>query len=360
MLQNEELLKKRFFLEHLYIRKLGIPGKLFPMLITVIFLIVGYFAGIFEAEIEIMAQISYIFWILFIPLTIYLMTWLDKSMKRTIRKANQLIIYEKETQRNILNSLYGTPGILMSLLIALPFILYDITGFWFTGEGWLTDIQAYFLASDNSWYPHITETMNGIGFGSLLWLIVWIIPWLFMGALIWMSISFVIYIRSILKETKWKDDIKKVIREKQHRGILTSSIMAFLPLSPFIAIKFIYQAFFEPWWSDTVSMYILFILFIIGTIVSPSIIAGDIDKEKKETLQNMAKLEASQFENLLQGKQINTESILRATLIYLYIEKVNTEFKKKTLDKHLVNRMIVAALVPVITYAVRYLIPILG
>jgi hypothetical protein len=362
--REEELLKKRFFLERFYVRELGIPGKLVPLAFTMIFLIIGIYAGIFTNEIEYSAKISYIFWILFIPLTVYLMTWLDKTMKKTIRETNKLIKYEDSVQKSLLNSLYGLPGILMSIIIALPFIIYDITGFGFTSEGWIKDIQIYFADGDNSWYPRITETTNGVGFGSLLWLILWIIPWFFMGAFIWMSFSFAIYMRAKLKETKWKDDIQKVIREKQHRKLLTLSIMTYLPLSPYIAVKFIFQTFFEPWWSDTISLYILFIIFIVGTIIAPSIIAKDIDEEKEEFLLEVDKIENAQFnviaKNLIDGKEVNTDALSKAIVTYLYTEKLKTDFKKKTLDRHLVNKMIVAALVPIITYGVRYIIPIFG
>ncbi|TFG23611.1 MAG: hypothetical protein EU532_13320, partial [Promethearchaeota archaeon] len=170
---------KRFYLERFYVRKFGFLGKLFPFVITVIFLVLGYFAGLFtEPDILLDAKISYIFWAFFIPLTVYLMTWTDVAIKSTINKANQLIEFDKGAQKNLINSLYGAPGILMSILIALPFIIYDISGFWITEEGWLNDIAYYIAEADNSWYPRITETTNGIGFGSLLWLIIWIVPWL--------------------------------------------------------------------------------------------------------------------------------------------------------------------------------------
>lgn len=361
--REEELLKKRFYLERFYIRSHGVLGKLFPLLFTIIFLIVGFFAGIFEPQIDIMAKISFIFWILFIPLTVYLMAWLDKSIKKTIRKTNQLIRYEHEVQRNLLNSLYGAPGIVISLIIAIPFIIYDITGFGFgpiIGQGWLYDITQL----DDTWYPGISAGST-VNLGSLLWIVVWVIPWFFMGALIWMSIAFLLYMRAKLKETKWKDDIRIVIKEKQHKSILTASIMTFIPLSPYIAIKFIYQVFFQPWWSDTISMYMLFIIFIIGTIIAPTIIAGDIDKEKKEALIGLNRIKDAKFfetaKNLLDGKDLSTDIMLRAVLIHLYTEEMNVELKKKTLDRHLVNKMIVAALVPIITYAMRIILgPILG
>jgi hypothetical protein len=363
---ENELENKRFYLERFFLRKYGFLGKLFPFVITIIFLVLGYFAGLFtEPEIALDAKISYLFWALFIPTTVYLMTWTDVAIKRTINKANQLIRFDSSAQKNLLNSLYGIPGILMSILIASPFIIYDITGFWITQEGWLNDIAYYFSTSDNSWYPRITETINGIGFGSLLWLIIWVVPWLFMGAFIWMFFSFLIFIRSKLKQTKWKDDIQVVIREKQHKGLLTRSIFAFLPLSAFIAIKFIYQTFFLPWWSDTISMYIIFVIFLVGTIIAPTIIARDIDHEKKEAFDKVEKIRFQKFnqyaKQILEGNEGNSEEMLRSVLVYLYTQDLFVELKKKTLDKHLINKMIVAAMVPILTYAVKIFIgPILA
>ena len=357
---------KRFYLERFYLRKFGFLGKLFPFVITVIFVVLGYFAGLFtEPEILLDAKISYLFWAFFIPLTVYLMTWTDVAIKSTINKANQLIEFDKGVQKNLINSLYGLPGIIMSILIALPFIIYDISGFWITEEGWLNDIAYYVAEADNSWYPRITETTNGIGFGSLLWLIIWIVPWLFMGAFIWMFFSFLIFIKSKLNQTKWKDDIQVVIREKQHKGLLARSIFAFLPLSAFIAIKFIYQTFFIPWWSDTISMYIIFILFLVGTIIAPTIIARDIDHEKKEIFEKVEKLRFKKFnryaKQILEGEEANTEEMLRSVLVYLYTQDLFSDLKKKTLDKHLINKMIVAALVPILTYAVKvFLGPVLA
>jgi hypothetical protein len=356
--------QKRFYLERLYIRRWGVIGKLFPFIITILFLVAAFFAGLFT-EPEILATldtfdnaiISYMFWALFIPVTVYLMTWTDIAIKKTINKANELIKFDKEVQKSLIKSLYGLPGIIISILIALPFIIYDITGFGLTDEGWLNDILWYFTNSDNSWYPRITESINGIGFGSILWLIIWIVPWLFMGAFIWMFFSFIIFIRAKLKQTRWKDDIKIVVQEKQHKTLLTKSIFAFLPLSAFIAIKFIYQTFFLPWWSDTISMYIIFIIFLVGTIIVPTIIAKDIDKEKKEALIFVEKVYHLKFhevaKNIIEGKESNTDNMLKAVITYLYTEEMNIELKKKTLDKHLINKMIVAAMVPILTYAVK-------
>lgn len=363
--------QKRFYLERFYIRKWGWFGKLFPFVISIAFLIAGYLAGIFT-EPDILATLntfdnaiySYVFWALFIPVTVYLMTWTDIAMKKTINKANELIKFDKEVQKSLINSLYGIPGIIISILIAIPFIIYDITGFGFTDEGWLNDIAWYFANTDNSWYPRITETANGIGFGSILWLIIWIVPWLFMGAFIWMFFSFIIFIRAKLKQTRWKDDIKVVVQEKQHKSLLTKSIFAFFPLSVFIAIKFIYQTFFQPWWSDTISMYIVFIIFLVGTIIAPTVIAKDIDNEKKEALMTVEKFQHLKFhevaKSILEGKESNTDDMLKAVIAYLYTEEMNMELKRKTLDKHLINKMIVAAMVPILTYAVKMLIPFLS
>ena len=361
--------QKRFYLERFYIRKWGIVGKLFPFVITIAFLIAGYLSGLFT-EPEILASpdnpiISYLFWAFFIPITVYLMTWTDVVMKKTISKANELIKFDKEVQKSLTNSLYGVPGIIISILIALPFIIYDITGFGLGNEGWIVDIQAYFLDADNSWYPRITETVDGIGFGSILWLVIWIVPWLFMGAFIWMFFSFLIFIRSKLKQTKWKDDIKIVVKEKQHKSLLTKSIFAFLPLGVFIAIKFIYQTFFIPWWSDTISMYIVFIIFLVGTIIAPTVIAKDIDHEKEEALRAVEKIQNLKFhevaKNIMEGKESNTDDMLKAVLAYLYTEEMNFELKKKTLDRHLINKIIVAAMIPVLTYAVKFFVgPILA
>jgi len=369
VLSTNQFEQKRFYLERFYIRSWGWFGKLFPFIITIAFLISGFFAGIFT-EPAILATldqidnaiISYLFWALFIPVTVYLMTWTDVAIKKTINKANELIRFDKEVQKSLVKSLYGAPGIIISILIALPFIIYDITGFGLNlgcpdnCQGWLYDIKYL----DDSWYPRISETTNGINFGSILWLVIWIVPWFFMGAFIWMFFSFIIFIRAKLKQTKWKDDIKVVVQQKQHKTLLTKSIFAFLPLGTFVAIKFIYQTFFDPWWSDTISMYVVFIIFLVGTIIAPTIIAKDIDKEKKEALMIVEKFQHLKFhevaKNILEGKESNTDDMLKAVIAYLYTEEMNSELKKKTLDKHLVNKMIVAALVPILTYAVRYLV----
>jgi MFS family permease len=361
--------QKRFYLERFFVRRWGWFGKLFPFTITIAFLVAGYLSGLFTEPDIIYSPdnpiISYLFWAFFIPFTVYLMTWTDIAIKKTIKKANDLIKFDKEVQKNLINSLYGIPGIIVSILIALPFIIYDITGFGITDEGWLNDIAWYFANTDNSWYPRITETTNGIGFGSILWLVIWIVPWLFMGAFIWMFFSFIIFIRAKMEQTKWKDDIKVVVQEKQHKTLLTKSIFAFLPLSVFIAVKFVYQTFFIPWWSDTISMYIVFGIFLIGTIIAPTVIAKDIDDEKEEALALVEKMQHLRFhevaKNIVEGKESNTDDMLKAVIVYLYTEEMHMELKKKTLDKHLINKMIVAAMVPILTYAVKFFIgPILA
>jgi hypothetical protein len=358
---------KRFYLERLYIRKWGIIGKLFPFLISIVFLISGFIAGIFT-EPEILANVefkpipSYLFWTFFIPLTVYLMTWTDVSIKKTIHKANDLIKFDTKTQKNLMKSLYGIPGILISILIALPFMVYDVTGFWITDQGWIYDVGA---ATDNSWYPGIMEAANKyLSFGSILWLVIWLVPWLFMGAFIWMFFSFLIFIRAKLKATKWKDDIKIVVKQRQHKILLTKSIFAFVPLGVFIAIKFIYQMFLDVWWSDTISMYIVFIIFLVGTIIGPTIIAKDIDKEKAEALILVEKVQQTKFheiaKKIVEGQEGITDEMLKAVLVYLFTEEMHAELRKKTIDKNLINKMIVAALVPIITFGIKFLLPFLA
>jgi hypothetical protein len=138
-----------------------------------------------------------------------------------------------------------------------------------------------------------------------------------------------------------------------------------MPLGIFIAIKFIYQTFFQPWWSDTISMYIVFIILLVGTIVAPSVIAKDIDNEKEDALRMVENIQHHKFhevaKNIMEDKETSTDDMLKAVLAYLYTEEMNLELKKKTLDKNLIYKIIVAAMVPIITYAVKFFIgPILA
>lgn len=112
-------------------------------------------------------------------------------------------------------------------------------------------------------------------------------------------------------------------------------------------------------------MYIVFIIFLVGTIIAPTIISKDIDNEKKEALGTIERVHRLKFhevaKDIIEGKEGNTDDILKAVLVYLYTEEMNMELKKKTLDRHLINKIIVAAMVPILTYGVKiFLGPVLA
>lgn len=265
------------------------------------------------------------------------------------------IKYQKH--KRTLDLMFGIKGVIITCLIALPFILYDITGLGNPNEGWINDITYYYETGDNSWYPHITETENGVGFGSILWLVIWIIPWLYFGAFIWLAFAFLVYMNVTMKTATWRDDIKTVIREKQYNKLLGLSIAAYVPLAPFLAIKIIFQIFFIPWNSDIIATYVLFAVFIAAVIISPIIISKDIGREKKKTIKLIQRTGFTAFENtikdIVDGKDMDIASLLKAELMYTYT-KESTEFlSQRVIDKKLIYKIMFAAIGPVISFIVK-------
>ncbi|MFX1496901.1 MAG: hypothetical protein ACFFBH_05215 [Promethearchaeota archaeon] len=98
----------------------------------------------------------------------------------------------------------------------------------------------------------------------------------------------------------------------------------------------------------------------ICTIIASTLIARDIDKKKKEVLVGLNRIhDVNLFEtvkSLIDGKDLSTDTILRAVLVRLYTEEMNVKLKQHTLDRDLVNKMIVVALVPIISYKVRIIL----
>ena len=89
------------------------------------------------------------------------------------------------------------------------------------------------------------------------------------------------------------------------------------------------------------------------------------EREKEEALRMVENVQHHKFhevaKNIMEDKAASTDDMLKAVLAYLYTEEMNMELKKKTLDKHLIYKILVAAMVPIITYAVRFFVgPILA
>lgn len=335
----------------------GAIGYSFPIAILVIYFVIGYYAGIYDAEIALEAKFDYVFWGIFLTLSTYLLDLFVDSITRVMQEADRVMNVKYETHNKVLKTMFGAKGIFITFLIALPFVLYDITGFGSTTEGWLTDIRLYYKTGDNSWYPHITETTNGIGFGSLLWLIVWIIPWFYFAAFIWLAFAFLVYMNRTLKYATWKDEIQKVVREKQYRHILGLSIAAYWPLAPFLAIKIVFQIFFIPWWSDTIATFLLFLVFIAGVIISPFLISREISKEKKKAIRTIQDTGITIFESTVKDviyeKNVELLNMIRANLIYTYVKEITETLQQRVMDKKLIYKILLAALAPIISYIVK-------
>jgi hypothetical protein len=81
-----------------------------------------------------------------------------------------------------------------------------------------------------------------------------------------------------------------------------------------------------------------------------------------DTIERVYRLKFHEVaKSIIEGKEDNTDDILKAVLVYLYTDEMNKELKKKTLDRHLINKIIVAAMVPILTYGVKiFLGPVLA
>ncbi len=352
-----QLKRRGFFFDRLIPEQERLIDYLVPLFIFSAFFVVGYFVGIYDPEISVDAKSDYTLWVLIMIFGTYLMDWLVDAMTKVMQEADRVMKIEFKTQKKIIKVIFGPIGLLMSILIAVPFILYDITGFGIFKEGWLYDIQQYKTNCDNSWYPHICDYPQGIGIGSILWLVIWTIPWLIFGAFIWLAFAFLIYLNTTLKHAKWKDEIHVVMRDKKYKRVLGLSIAAYIPLAPFLAMKLIYQIFYIPWASDTIATYILFILFMLGVICTPFLISKEIDAEKKFALENMRTVSSQIFDatvkDVLMGKDLDLAAMIKANLVYNYTKDIYGALSGKVLDRALINKIIIAALAPLLSYLVK-------
>ncbi len=354
------LRRRGYMFDRLVLEWHGRIGYLFPLTILITILSLGYFVGIFESEICYEAQISYVFWAIFITLSTYLLDLFVDAITNAMQESDHAMNIKFEKHKKILDFMFGFKGVIITCLIALPFILYDITGLGNFDEGWINDIHYYYEMGDTTWYPHISDTVNGVGFGSILWLVIWIIPWFYFGAFIWLSFAFMVYVNAMMKNATWRDDIKTVIRQKQYNKLLGLSIAAYIPLAPFLAIKLIFQIFFLPWNSDIIATYLLFIVFCIAVIISPIFISKDISREKKKTIKAIQNIGFNAFEStvndIVEGKNVDILSLMKADLMYTYV-KESTEFlSKRIIDKKLIYKVLFAAMGPIISFLVKIIL----
>ncbi len=358
--QVVRLRRRGFFFDRLIPEKGGIVGYIVPALITIVFFVVGYIVGIFDAEVSLDAQIEYSFWVTFIAIATYLLDWLVDAISRVVQEADRQMNIKYITHKKILNFMFGFKGVLISCLIALPFILYDITGFGNPDEGWINDILWYKQYSDDSWYPNISATSNGVGVGSLLWLAVWSILWFYFGAFVWLAFAFLFYINTTLKSAKFREDIQTIVREKQYKHLLHLSIMCYLPFVPFLAMKIWFQIFCEAWASDIIGTYLLFGLFMMGVIFGPVLISREITLRKNQAITSISEVVNRRYEMvgkaLLAGKDVDALDAIKANLAIMYSKDLIESLSQKVLDKKLVKRMIMAVCTPVISYIIKFLL----
>ncbi|TXT59967.1 MAG: membrane protein of unknown function [Promethearchaeota archaeon] len=358
------LKERRFFLDRLVLKREGLIAYILPFFITGILFVLGFVSGIYPSPwnsgVAGDAQAAYTFWVLFILFGTYLLNWFVWAIMNIAKEANIRLEIPQEKHNQILSRIFGSVGLIISIFIAIPFIVYDITGFFITEEGWLLDIAYYAEQGDNSWYPGVAGTENGISFGSVLWLVIWIIPWLYFGAFAWLTISLIYYMNKVLKKYEWRDGIHTVIKDRQYRKLLKLSIAAFAPLIPYLVIKLIFQIFYIPWWSDTIATYLLFGFFFIGVAITPFLVTSDIKGDKMELLEKIQLLGNKYFDSMVQqiyeNKSVESSDLMKAMLLRIHNQEIVGSLQKKVVDKGMTRKIIIAIIAPVISLIVKFLL----
>jgi hypothetical protein len=359
-----KLKERKFFLDRLVLNRDGLIAYIIPFFVTIVLFALGFGVGIYPSlwysGVAPDAQAAYTFWVLFILFGTYLLNWFVWAIMNVAKEANLKLEIPQEKHNRILSRIFGSLGLIMSIIFALPFILYDITGFFITEEGWLIDIVYYAEIGDNSWYPGVAGTENGITFGSILWLIIWIIPWLYFGAFAWLTIALIYYMNKVLKKYEWRDGIHTVIKERQYRKVLKLSIASFAPLIPYLVIKLVFQIFYIPWWSDTVATYFLFGFFFIGVAITPFLVTSDIKGDKKELLEKIQLLGNKYFDGTVQqiyeNKAVDSNDLMKAMLLRIHNQEIISSLQKKVVDKGMSRRIMIAILAPIISLIVKFVL----
>ncbi len=365
--QEEEQLKykKKFILDYLIPERGGILGKLVPIYIALIFLLFGYVAGIFSDVTTSLAKYSFLFWVVFITVGMYVLYSFDRIAMRVVHEAELRFDIKPESNERLLRFVYGPVGIIIWILITLPFIIYDITGFGITEEGWLIDISSL----DNTWYPGITNYPNGIGLSSILWLVVWEIPWFYISALTWLSLVYLIYVNVVLKNTTWKGGIEAVIRQNLSRKFLVHLFALYVLLAPYLVLKLIYQIVFEIlgeaiWWSDTVATFLLFAVFFVGMVFSPYIITKDIEDEKLKMIDDISSIEVREFDEtakkILADENVDSATMVKALVLHLYQEEMMEKLTNKSGKRALILKIALAVIGPIASYGIKFILPLFG
>jgi hypothetical protein len=190
--------------------------------------------------------------------------------------------------------------------------------------------------------------------------VIWIIPWIYFGAFLWLSTAFLFYMNIMLKREEWRDKLSKVLYERQYKHLLNLSVGVYIPIVPYIILKMIFQIFFLPWWSDTIGTLLLFGVFILGILFSPFVVTTDIKKRKKELLIKLHNYGYLFFEevakDLFLGKIRSSKEIGKAIIMHLYNDDMYEELSKKVIDSSLIKTIMFAAIGPIASYVVKIIL----
>ncbi len=197
---------------------------------------------------------------LFMPLylfaclfTVSALTFAIRGAVTTVPKimAIPLESYEKTVKRFESN--------LAPLIIALPFILFDLVG-----------IITKYTNSNKTFYSLIP---------TLILFISWVVEWLLFANILWLMVYYVIYIRQITKKYHYESELLSVVLKDEIKPIIHVGYEQSLVLGIFLIINIVYIIYKGFYISDLVASLLIFLLIPIISILPIEFVHKDLSHE---------------------------------------------------------------------------------
>ena len=329
-----------------------------PLIVWGLFGIIGIIIFLMSSSMDIEAIYEWLFYILMLLLSPYLLRYIKIKMNETIEYAHKVTLISKDKHLKLKRGLlgpFGPLGIVSVIGFTLIFGLYDYNGLWIfaaNGENWVADtiINPGFYAN---------------GLMAIPFLIVWEFGWLFISQFLWYAISFVIYIGRIIRGYTYREPPQVVVKLGLSKPLAKLIVATGYGFVPFLLIRFILQFAFglafpdySIWMSDTIATTLTLVLFLLLTILPPIIIAADLKKEVAEETRRAEILGVTAIEDIVekatkQGGVPITEAV-SALILNTYLQQMK---EKQRVDSSIQKKMATSAAGPIASYGAKQALP---
>ncbi len=317
------------------------------------------------------AMSEWIFYILMLMLSPYLLKFIKKKINATIEYAHTVTQISKEEHLKLKRGFlgpFGVLGIIAVIGFTLLFGLYDYNGLWVfaeNGENWTANMAILSNPLDEFYLDNVAFYANGLM--SIPFLLVWEFGWLFISQFLWYSIAFVIYIFRIIRKYNYREEPQLVVKLGLSKPLAKLIVATGYGFVPFLLLRFFLQfligmAFegYEIWISDTIATTLTLVLFLLLTILPPLIISSDLKKEVADETRKAEILGITAVEDVVEkAKSQGGVSITEAVSALLFNTYLQQMKEKQKTDSSLQKKMATSAAGPVASYGAKQALPLI-